>query len=239
MKYLKYFEARGGAINDVGDGSNLIQHLNDKLNILGITVNRDGGSLANIKLVFNLDFLNKKFSILHISTLLYPTREWITTATPNFNGEAIGQNIKTLSYILSKGFKPFTNEGIFKHFYERLGDKFNSFNNTFVGKGNSSSSGNVDYIKSEDDSDNVPDSIDCREIILEYLEANKNYDGDVVIPQSSIDMVNYVINYFNNDQKLQHELIHGIEHYNPILYGKIKNIDTDMASSMQGMGFND
>ena len=81
-------------------------------------------------------------------------------------------------------------------------------------------------------------SINCKQIILDYLNSNKGAK-EVIIPQSSIDMAKFVIQSFESKGNEQHTLVHGIQQNNPLLYEKIKDKNTDDAASMHDMGFAD
>lgn len=237
MKYLKYFEARHGAPNQV-DTSTIIEKFNNKLNILGISAVKDASTTAGVKILFNLDFTKTNYSILHISTLFFKSKDRdntvgfiISEATPNFDDGAINM-VKTLTYHLSKGFRPFTNESIYNHFYERLMDKWQHFNNTAEAKGLSfgSTPQTIEYNSK---------NFDCKQVVLDYLEANKAYNNEVIIPQSSIDMTKKIIESFGNNHNIQHQIINGLKKNNPKLYQKITNEDIDKASDMVDMGFSD
>lgn len=242
MKYLKYYEDN----TYTTDYSEILDILNKKLNPLGIIVTHDTSNISKPAFVFNLNFMCKHFSILHISTLLFASRDYARSYYPNFENQ-IPEMTRTITYTLPREFinkhrtvrSKYNIGKTYNNFYGRLSTKLEKFDNTVNVFGTSTNTtGKIGYIENEEDDDlktNI--NINMKSIILDYMEANKNHQGEVIIPQSSIDMVKYIID--NIDGKLQNELIHGIQKNNPLVYNKIKNNDTDNAAGMHDRGFDD
>lgn len=240
MKYLKYYEGRSNVNFDA-----IVEEYNKHLNPLGIKVSkRDGGTL-NTSLAsgfkFNLDFMCIPYSILHISTMIFTLHDSIKTAAPYIENESFNF-IKSLDYNVEFKLKPYTEENIYNTYYNNVINKLTNFKNNIFITMNSGSNGNLNYMENNasvmllnvHEEDNL--EIDCRSVILEYLNSNKIYGSQVTIPQSSIDMVKYVINKFKGNQ---HKLIHAIQQNNPLVYEKIKDKNHDDAANMHDMGFGD
>ena len=236
MKYLKYYEGR-----DNVDFNKIIEDFNKYLNPLGINVIQRPPGTLNIRLSggfkFDINFMCIPYSILHISTMNFPIFNTIKYAYPYVNNETF-KFIKTLEYTAEYKFKPYTEEVIYNFYYNILIDKLTNFNNSLFITTNNGSNGDINYIPFEGNNKGEKKSINCKQIILDYLNSNKGAK-EVIIPQSSIDMAKFVIQSFESKGNEQHTLVHGIQQNNPLLYEKIKDKNTDDAASMHDMGFVD
>ena len=111
------------------------------------------------------------YSILHISTMNFPIFNTIKYAYPYVNNETF-KFIKTLEYTVEYKFKPYTEEVIYNFYYNILIDKLTNFNNSLFITTNNGSNGDINYIPFEGNNKGEKKSINCKQIILDYLNSN-------------------------------------------------------------------
>jgi hypothetical protein len=225
MKYIKYFEGYKQQVN-----FDLIIERLKCLSILGFKCEFNGLDEENKpEFEFNVDFVSIPYSILSVSTIVFKSYK-VTLAMPKFNNETF-TFIKTLNYPISSRLKPYTNEGIYAYLISNLIRKFNNFNRGLRVSLDIGSDGDYSYA-------DTLENLDIKKVILDYLESNKEFNNEIIIPQSSIDMVKKEIDNCKSGKK-QHELVSGIQKQNPLLYNKIKNEDYNKGADMHEMGFGD